>query len=69
MATDDVVIDDEDFDGDFDGDFDEGEIVEWYEARPVTVSTAAATGSIVAAFALGALTAVGVLALLGRLDD
>ncbi len=50
---------------------DEGEadIVEWYEARPVTVSTAVATGSIVAAFALGALTAVGALALLGYMDD
>lgn len=50
---------------------DEGEadIVEWYEARPVTVSTAVATGSIVAAFALGVLTAVGALALLGYMDD
>jgi capsular polysaccharide biosynthesis protein len=45
------------------------EIVEWYAARPVTVSTAVATGSIVAAFALGVLTAVGALALLGYMDD
>lgn len=50
---------------------DEGEpdIVEWYEAQPVTVSTAVATGSIVAAFALGVLTAVGALALMGYMDD
>jgi capsular polysaccharide biosynthesis protein len=47
----------------------EADIVEWYEARPVTVSTAVATGSIVAAFALGVLTAVGALALLGYMDD
>ena len=47
----------------------EADIVEWYEARPVTVSTAVATGSIVAAFALGILTAVGALALLGYMDD
>ncbi len=50
---------------------DEGEadIVEWYEAQPVTISTAVATGSIVAAFALGVLTAVGALVLLGYMDD
>lgn len=48
---------------------DEADIVEWYEARPLTVSTAVATGSIVTAFALGVLTAVGALALMGRLDD
>ena len=49
---------------------DEGQvdIVEWYEARPVTVSTAAATGSLVGAFALGALVAVGALVVMGRLD-
>ena len=47
----------------------DAEIVEWYAARPVTVSTAAATGSIVAAFSLGVLTAVGALALLGYMDD
>lgn len=50
-------------------DDNDAEIVEWYAARPVTVSTAIATGSIVAAFALGALTAVGALALLGYMDD
>ncbi|MEQ7153980.1 hypothetical protein [Brevundimonas aurifodinae] len=47
----------------------DAEIVEWYAARPVTVSTAVATGSIVAAFTLGVLTAVGALALLGYMDD
>ena len=52
-----------------DDDLDEADIVEWYEARPVTVSTAVATGSIVAAFAIGVLTAVGALALLGYMDD
>lgn len=50
-------------------DLDEADIVEWYEARPVTVSTAVATGSVVAAFALGVLTAVGALALLGYMDE
>lgn len=45
-----------------------GEIVHWYAKRPVTVSTAAATGSVVGAFALGVLTTVGALALL-RLCD
>ncbi|CAN5204550.1 hypothetical protein BH09PSE1_BH09PSE1_18720 [soil metagenome] len=48
---------------------DDADIVEWYEAKPVTVSTAVATGSIVAAFALGVLTAVGALTLIGYLDD
>ncbi|WP_426037097.1 hypothetical protein [Brevundimonas sp. DC300-4] len=50
-------------------DLDDAEIVEWYEGRPVTVSTAVATGSIVAAFAIGVLTAVGALALMGYMDD
>ena len=50
-------------------DLDDADIVEWYEARPVTVPTAVATGAIVAAFALGVLTAVGALALMGRLED
>ncbi|MFC5346078.1 hypothetical protein ACETK8_04665 [Brevundimonas staleyi] len=50
-------------------DLDEADIVEWYEARPVTVSTAVATGSVVAAFALGVLTAVGALALMGYMDE
>ena len=52
-----------------DDDLDEADIVEWYETRPVTVSSAVATGSIIGAFALGVLTAVGALALMGRLDD
>jgi hypothetical protein len=55
--------------GHADEDLYEADIVEWYEARPVTVSTAVATGSIITAFTLGALTAVGALFLLGRLDD
>ena len=50
-------------------DLDDADIVEWYESRPVTVSTAVATGSIVAAFAIGVLTAVGALALLGYMDE
>ena len=50
-------------------DLNEADIVEWYEARPVTVPTAVATGAVVAAFAFGVLTAVGALALMGRLDD
>lgn len=61
MGAEEALIDDEDY--------DEADIVEWYEARPVTVSTAVATGSIVAAFALGVLTGVGALALMGWLDD
>lgn len=52
-----------------DDSLDEADIVEWYEARPVTVSTAVATGSVIAAFALGVLATVGALALIGRLDD
>ena len=52
-----------------DDSLDEADIVEWYEAKPLTVSTAVATGSIVGAFALGVLTAVGALALLGYMDE
>ncbi len=52
-----------------DDDLNEADIVEWYETRPVTVPAAVATGAIVAAFGLGVLTAVGALALMGRLDD
>ena len=48
---------------------DEADIVEWYETRPVTVSTPIAAGAIIGAFTLGVLTAVGALALMGRLDD
>jgi hypothetical protein len=59
----------QDADAYLEDDLDEADIVEWYEARPVTVSTAVATGSIVAAFAFGVLTAVGALALLGYMDE
>lgn len=69
MGAEEALIDDGIYDDDLHGDYAEADIVEWYEARPVTVSTAVATGSIVAAFALGVLTAVGALALMGRLDD
>lgn len=48
------------------GDYEEADIVEWYEARPVTVSTAAATGSILGAFALGAISAVVIMVLTRR---
>lgn len=66
MTAEDVLYDAEAY---ADDDLDNADIVEWYEARPVTVPTAVATGAIVAAFALGVLTAVGALALMGRLDD
>lgn len=52
-----------------DEELEEGDIVEWYEARPVTVPAAVAAGAIIGAFALGVLTAVGALTLMGRLDD
>ncbi len=63
MTAPDVIIEDHE-DEAFDAD-----IVEWYEARPITLSTAAVAGAVVTAFALGALTAVGALFLVGRLDD
>lgn len=66
MTAEDVLYDAEAY---ADDDLNDADIVEWYEARPVTVPTAVATGAIVAAFALGVLTAVGALALMGRLDD
>ena len=66
MTADDAIYEAE---GSLDDDLDEADIVEWYEARPVTVPAAVATGAIVGAFALGVLTAVGALALMGRLDD
>ena len=66
MNAEDATYDAELYD---EGDLDEADIVEWYEARPVTVPAAVATGAIVGAFALGVLTAVGALALMGRLDD
>ena len=46
-----------------------GELVQYYAKRPVTVSTGAATGTVVAAFTLGALTAVGALTVLRYLDE
>ena len=52
-----------------DDDLDEADIVEWNEARPVTVSTAVATGSIVAAFALGVVTAAAAVLLSRYLDE
>lgn len=55
--------------GYLDDDLNGADIVEWYETRPITVSTAVASGTVIAAFALGVLTAVGALALMGRLDD
>lgn len=48
---------------------DEADIVEWYAARPLTVSTVVAVGSIVGAFALGLLAAMGALALMGRTSE
>lgn len=66
MNAEDATYDPELYD---EGDLDEADIVEWYEARPVTVPAAVATGAIIGAFALGVLTAVGALALTGRLDD
>ena len=66
MTAEDVLYDAEAY---ADDDLDDADIVEWYEARAVTVPAAVAAGSIIAAFALGVLTAVGALALMGRLDD
>ena len=66
MTADDTIYEAE---GYMDEDLHEADIVEWYEARPVTVPTAVAAGAVVTATALGALTAVGVLFLTGRLDD
>jgi hypothetical protein len=50
------------------GDFEEADILEWYEARPMTVSTAAATGSVIGAFALGVLTTLAIAAIVQRRD-
>src|SRR5690606_31048639 len=66
MTADDAIYHAE---GYADDDLHEADIVEWYEARPVTIPTAVAAGAIVTAFTLGALTAVGALFLIGRLDD
>ncbi|MBN8551738.1 MAG: hypothetical protein J0L52_02440 [Caulobacterales bacterium] len=45
-----------------------GEIVHWQRAQ-VRLSPVEATGATLAAFGLGILAAVGVLALLGRIRD
>lgn len=66
MTAEDAIYEAE---GYHDEDLHEADIVEWYEARPLTVSTYVATGAVIGAFALGVLTAVGALALMGRLDD
>ncbi|HZV85636.1 MAG TPA: hypothetical protein VFF48_11680 [Brevundimonas sp.] len=52
-----------------DDDLHDADIVEWYEARQVTVSTPVAVGTVIGAFTLGVLTAVGALVLMGRLED
>lgn len=39
------------------------ELVQWMQPRPLTVGARGLTGAVVAAFALGAVTAVGVMAL------
>ncbi|MNY77058.1 hypothetical protein D3C86_2168410 [compost metagenome] len=66
MTAEDAIYEAE---GYMDDDLHEADIVEWYEARPLTVSTYIATGAVIGAFALGVLTAVGALALVGRLDE
>jgi hypothetical protein len=65
-AADDAIYEAE---GHHDEDLHDADIIEWYEARPMTVSTYVAAGAVIGAFALGVLTAVGALALTGRLDD
>ena len=66
MTAEDAIYEAE---GYMDDDLHEADIVEWYEARPLTVSTYIATGAVIGAFALGVLTAVCALALVGRLDE
>ncbi len=65
MNADDTIYEAE---GYTDDDLFDADIVEWYEASPITIPTAIATGAVVSAFALGALTATA-LFLLNRLDD
>ena len=60
MADDEVILDETD---------DDMEIVHWYEPEPMSLSLVQASGAVVTAFALGVLTAVGVLALTGRIRD
>lgn len=45
------------------------EIVHWQDRPPIQLSPVQATGATLGAFGLGILTAVGVLALLGRIRD
>ncbi len=45
------------------------EIVHWFDRRPVIVTPAQASAALAGAFALGLLSAVGLLALTGRLRD
>lgn len=61
MAIEDVVIEDEDL--------DQPDIVEWYETRPVTVSTPVAAAAVLSAFALGAVAALAAVALVDHLRD
>jgi hypothetical protein len=58
MADDDILVEE-----------DAGELVQWYDGRPLAVPVGVVTGSVIAAFAIGALVTVGVLALAGRLRD
>ena len=46
-----------------------GKIVQWFDRRRPVLSAPVATGAILTAFTLGALAAVGALALVGRLRD
>lgn len=46
-----------------------GEIVHWQERPPLHLNAPQAAGATLTAFALGALAAVGILALLGRIRD
>jgi hypothetical protein len=52
---------------DFIDDEPDKEIVHWMEARPLGVSTVGVSSVMAGAFAVGALTAVGLLFLTGRL--
>ncbi len=62
MAAEDALLDEED------GEDLGVEIVEWYDARPMTVSTARAAGAVVCAFALGVAVGVAAVVLADRLD-
>jgi len=57
---DDVFVIDED---------EAGEIVHWQARPPLHLSTIQATSATLLAFGLGALAAVGALALLGKIRD